>query len=67
VGRIVAGESKELVLVELAFARAGLDYRKYVRLDRSLHWCAEVHLLRADPSKAERILGWRHSTGLPTW
>jgi GDPmannose 4,6-dehydratase len=44
--------------VELAFGRAGLDWREHVVVDPSLHRPAEVHSLLGDPSKARRELGW---------
>ena len=46
-------------LVELAFATAGLDWQKYVKIDPALVRPAEVDLLIGDPSKAKRILGWK--------
>jgi GDPmannose 4,6-dehydratase len=46
-------------LVELAFGRVGLDYRKYVVSDPRFHRPAEVDLLLADPSKARKELGWK--------
>src|SRR6185437_12576449 len=44
---------------ELAFARLGMDYRDYVRTDPQFMRPAEVDLLIADPSKAEKQLGWK--------
>ncbi len=49
-------------LVETAFARVGLDWRKYVVQDERFMRPAEVDLLLADPSKAERELNWRPAT-----
>ncbi|MBM3979483.1 MAG: GDP-mannose 4,6-dehydratase [Planctomycetes bacterium] len=46
-------------LVELAFAAAGLDWQKYVKLDPALVRPAEVELLIGDPAKAQRVLGWK--------
>jgi GDPmannose 4,6-dehydratase len=43
---------------ERAFARAGLDYREYVKIDERYYRPAEVDLLIGDPSKARRELGW---------
>ncbi len=43
---------------ELAFAHAGLDYRRYVKPDADLFRPAEVNLLKGDASKARRVLGW---------
>ncbi len=45
-------------LVEIAFARAGLDWRDHVRLDPALLRPAEVDHLLGDASKARRELGW---------
>jgi GDPmannose 4,6-dehydratase len=49
--------------VELAFDYAGLDWRRYVEIDPRYHRPAEVNYLLADPSKARRKLGWRHTVG----
>src|SRR5437870_1704497 len=45
-------------LIEIAFARAGLDWNAYVRVDPSLMRPAEVDHLLGDPAKARRELGW---------
>jgi GDPmannose 4,6-dehydratase len=45
-------------LVEIAFARAGLDWQKYVRVDPALLRPAEVDHLLGDSSKARQRLGW---------
>ena len=44
---------------DAAFARAGLKWEDYVRIDQSLVRPAEVDLLLADPGKARRALGWK--------
>lgn len=46
-------------LVEVAFERAGLDWKKYVKLDQAFIRPAEVDLLIGDASKAKKILGWK--------
>jgi GDPmannose 4,6-dehydratase len=43
---------------ERAFARAGLDWERYVKCDERLYRPAEVDLLVGDASKARRELGW---------
>lgn len=48
--------------VELAFARADLDWKKYVKLDERFMRPAEVDLLIGDYSKAKKILGWQPKT-----
>src|SRR5580698_1475374 len=44
--------------VEAAFAHAGLDWREHVSIDPRYYRPAEVDDLRADTSKASRLLGW---------
>ncbi|MCL5744025.1 MAG: GDP-mannose 4,6-dehydratase [Acidobacteria bacterium] len=58
---IATGETHSVEeFVELAFAEAGLDYKKYVRTDPELFRPAEVNILLGDASKAREKLGWRH-------
>jgi GDPmannose 4,6-dehydratase len=45
-------------LVEIAFAHAGLDWQKYVRIDPAFLRPAEVDHLIGDASKARRELKW---------
>ena len=45
-----------------AFDLVGLDWHRYVRIDPRYFRPAEVDALRADPSKAQRLLGWRPRT-----
>lgn len=44
---------------KLAFERVGLNWRKYVKVDRTLYRPAEVSQLRGNSSKARRVLGWK--------
>jgi GDPmannose 4,6-dehydratase len=46
-------------LVEIAFAHAGLDWQKHVRVDPALLRPAEVEHLLGDSSKARAELGWK--------
>jgi GDPmannose 4,6-dehydratase len=50
---------------ERAFAKAGLDYQQYVKIDERFYRPAEVDLLIGDSSKARADLGWepRYSFG----
>jgi GDPmannose 4,6-dehydratase len=48
-------------LVEVAFARAGLDWEKYVRTDPALLRPAEVDHLIGDAAKAKKKLAWEPS------
>jgi GDPmannose 4,6-dehydratase len=52
-------------LCEIAFSHAGLDWTKHVRVDPGLVRPAEVDVLRADPSKARRELGWKPTVSFP--
>ena len=44
---------------EVAFAHAGLDWKRYVKVDRKLLRPAEVTHLLGDASKAKKLLGWK--------
>lgn len=48
--------------VELAFERADLDYKKYVKIDERFCRPAEVDLLIGDSSKARKKLNWEPKT-----
>src|SRR5690348_6874947 len=49
-------------LCEVAFSHAGLDWKRYVKVNQRLVRPAEVDLLQADASKARRELGWTPRT-----
>lgn len=49
-------------LLEIAFARVGLEYDKYVVIDPAFIRPAEVDLLIGDPTKARKELGWELKT-----
>jgi GDPmannose 4,6-dehydratase len=49
--------------VELAFARADLDWQKYVKIDEKFYRPAEVDLLIGDSAKARKTLGWEPEVG----
>jgi GDPmannose 4,6-dehydratase len=46
-------------VLELAFGQADLDWKQYVKIDPMYFRPAEVDVLCADPSKAQRELGWK--------
>ena len=48
--------------VELAFARADLDWKKYVKIDEKFMRPAEVDLLIGSYDKAKKDLGWEPKT-----
>jgi GDPmannose 4,6-dehydratase len=47
---------------EAAFSHAGLDWEAHVEIDPNYCRPSEVDDLLGDPSKAERVLGWRAAT-----
>jgi len=47
---------------EVAFSHAGLEWEKYVEIDKKYERPTEVDALIGDPSKAERELGWKAKT-----
>jgi len=56
---IGTGESHSVrEFVESAFSYAGLDWSKHVRIDPRYFRPTEVDSLRADPSRARRVLEW---------
>jgi GDPmannose 4,6-dehydratase len=52
--------------VELAFARADLDYKKYVKIDERFYRPAEVDLLIGDSTKSREKLNWVPATDFKT-
>ena len=57
---IATGETHTVrELCQIAFARVGLDWAKYVVVDATHVRPAEVDLLIGDAGKARRVLGWR--------
>lgn len=60
---IATGETHSVKeFVKLAFDYVGLDWKKYVSIDKTFYRPAEVHLLKGDYSKAKRTLGWKPET-----
>ena len=56
---IATGETHSVrELCEVAFARVGLDWEKYVVVDKTQVRPAEVDHLIGDAGKARRVLGW---------
>jgi GDPmannose 4,6-dehydratase len=61
---IGTGESHTVrEFLELAFARAGLDWRQYVEIDPRYYRPTEVEDLLADASKARERIRWHHRVG----
>ncbi|HEY2917582.1 MAG TPA: GDP-mannose 4,6-dehydratase [Candidatus Binatia bacterium] len=61
---VIATEETHTVreFCEIAFSRAGLDYRLYVKIDPKFVRPAEVDLLIGDCTKAKKLLGWKAKT-----
>jgi GDPmannose 4,6-dehydratase len=49
--------------LDVAFGHVGLDPKDFVKLDPRYLRPAEVDLLLADPSKANKVLGWKPKIG----
>ncbi|MDD5109226.1 MAG: GDP-mannose 4,6-dehydratase, partial [Candidatus Omnitrophica bacterium] len=45
--------------VRAAFSYAGINWKKYVLIDKRYFRPTEVKILRANPAKAKKILGWK--------
>jgi GDPmannose 4,6-dehydratase len=47
---------------QAAFEHAGLNYKEHIEIDKRYQRPTEVDALIGDPSKAEKILGWKAKT-----
>jgi GDPmannose 4,6-dehydratase len=57
---IATGEAHSVKeFVEMAFRHVGLDWKKFVKVDKTFFRPAEVYLLMGDYSKARKKLGWK--------
>ncbi|MFA5311633.1 MAG: GDP-mannose 4,6-dehydratase [Candidatus Omnitrophota bacterium] len=57
---IATGETHTVKeFVRVAFAHAGLDWKKYVKIDKNFYRPAEVNILLGDYSRAKKKLGWK--------
>ena len=60
---IATGETHSVrEFCDLAFSRAGLNYKDHVVVDERFMRPAEVELLLGDPTKAKKVLGWKVKT-----
>ena len=64
---LATGETHSIEeFLALAFAEIDIeDWRPYVRQDPKFMRPAEVDILLGDPSKAERVLGWKREVDFP--
>jgi GDPmannose 4,6-dehydratase len=61
---VATGETHSVQeFLEEAFSCAGLDWKKYVKVDSKYFRPAEVDLLLGDPTKARTVLGWTPKVG----
>jgi GDPmannose 4,6-dehydratase len=51
-------------MCRIAFAHVGLNYENHLVIDRNLFRPAEVDILRGNPAKAAKALGWKPRTSL---
>ena len=57
---IATGETHSVrEFLEASFGYAGMDWKKYVAVDKRYLRPTEVDLLLGDPAKARRKLGWK--------
>jgi GDPmannose 4,6-dehydratase len=62
---IATGRSTTVrAMCEIAFGYLDLSLEDHLVVDPALWRPAEVDVLRGDPAKAERVLGWRAETSL---
>jgi len=60
---IATGETHSVrEFCEEAFGHVGMDWRKYVEIDKLYYRPAEVDMLIGDASKAKKVLGWQPKT-----
>lgn len=63
---IATGQSNKLSdFIEKAFSCVGLEWRDHVEIDPALFRPADLMVGRADPGRAERVLGWRAGKLMP--
>jgi GDPmannose 4,6-dehydratase len=64
---LATGETHSIEeFLTLAFAEVGIeDWRPYVKQDPAFMRPAEVDILLGDPSKAQRVLGWKREVDFP--
>jgi GDPmannose 4,6-dehydratase len=64
---LATGETHSIEeFLTLAFAEIGIeDWKPYVQQDPQFMRPAEVDILLGDPSKAERVLGWKREVDFP--
>lgn len=63
---VATGQTHSIkTLLDLAFRFAGLEWEKYVEIDKSFFRPAEINVLIGDSTKARTKLGWEPQTAFP--
>jgi GDPmannose 4,6-dehydratase len=63
---IATGETRKLSdFVQEAFVCVGLDWNDHVEIDRDLFRPTDLMVGRADPGRADRVLGWKAKKLMP--
>ena len=64
---LATGETHSIrEFLDIAFKEIGInDWKPYVKFDKKFMRPAEVDLLLGDPTKAEKILGWKREVDFP--
>jgi GDPmannose 4,6-dehydratase len=63
---IATGETHSLnEFCQAAFSAVGLDWQEHVDIDEALYRPSEHMVSRANPSRAEQLLGWRAELKMP--
>ena len=63
---IATGETHSLAdFAERSFSSVGLDWRDHVISDPALFRPTDIEAVRADPSHAAKVLGWRATQRMP--
>ena len=64
---VATGETHSVrEFLELAFSQLGMDYRDFVEFDPRYMRPSEVDVLLGDPTKAQRVLGWKAEVDFPS-
>jgi len=64
---VATGETHSVrEFLELAFSQLGMDYQDFVEFDPRYTRPSEVDVLLGDPTKAQRVLGWKAEVDFPS-
>ena len=64
---ICTGESNTIeIFIEKTFNYLGLDWKKHIKIDKSLFRSSDISISRGDPKPMENKLGWKSEINLET-